>query len=104
VSFVPLWEFNLIADVMNKFHSLVVLMDAILGLVLAQASAYAVTPLQTGSPSNASEATSTPTLGDIAGPPAADHRATSLEWTDVPGILTRIHAPEFPERNFDVIT
>jgi hypothetical protein len=32
------------------------------------------------------------------------HRATSLEWTDVPGILTRIHAPEFQERNFDVIT
>jgi len=77
VSFVPLWEFNLIADVMNKFHSLVVLMDAILGLVLALASAHAVTPLQTGSPSNPSEATSTPTLGDIAGPPAADYRATS---------------------------
>ena len=89
---------------MNKFHSLVVLMDAILRIVLAQTSAHAVTPLQTGSPSNASEATSTPMLGDIAGPPVADHRATSLEWTDVPGILTRIHAPEFPERNFDVIT
>jgi polygalacturonase len=36
--------------------------------------------------------------------PQVEQRVQSLEWTDLPGILARIHAPEFPPRNFDVIT
>ena len=36
--------------------------------------------------------------------PQVEQRVQSLEWTDLPGILARIHAPEFPPRNFDVMT
>jgi polygalacturonase len=83
---------------MNKLPSLVILTPAVLGLLVAQISAHAMTPWQTESASDTFTATSSPA--------PADHRAssTSLEWTDVPAILTRIRAPEFPERNFDVIT
>lgn len=39
-------------------------------------------------------------LGPVdASPPAA---APTLEWADVPAILARIHAPEFPAQDFDV--
>jgi polygalacturonase len=36
--------------------------------------------------------------------PQVEQRVQSLEWTDLSAILARIHAPEFPPRNFDVMT